>query len=403
MTGPFLADTLVLDFTRVLAGPFCTMTLADLGARVIKVESLEGDEARGMGPFANGHSLYFASINRGKESVTLNLKHPDGVDIARRLASRADVVVENYRPGTLERLGLGYEAVKERNGGVVYLSLSGFGQVGPYRDRGAYDVIIQAMSGLMGITGPAGGSPTRVGASLGDLVPALYATVAVLAALRHRERAGEGCHLDIAMMDAAVAVVENALARYWVSGEDPGPIGNRHPAIAPFSTFGTADGQIVIACGNDALWRRLCVAIDRPQLAEDLRFVTNADRSAHAEDLACVLEQTLTEHETGHWMEILLAAGIPCAQVNRMSDLMADPHLHARDMIVEMDHPDIGRFPVPGSPIKVSGHRSKLGRPAPGLGAQTRSVLVEVLKLSPADLLRLERAGAIGGTNASAT
>ena len=394
--GAFLDGTLVLDFTRVLAGPFCTMTLGDLGARVIKIESLEGDEARGMGPFANGHSLYFASINRGKESVALNLKHEAAAELALQLASRADVVIENYRPGTLERLGLGYKAVRERNERVVYLSLSGFGQVGPYRDRGAYDVIIQAMSGLMGITGAADGGPTRVGASLGDIVPALYATVAVLAALQRRERTGHGSHVDIGMMDAVVAVVENALARYWVTGVDPGPIGNRHPSIAPFSTFATDDGQIVIACGNDALWRRLCDALQAPGLAEDARFATNADRAERAEELADALERVLATHGTSHWLSVLLEAGIPCAKVNRMSDLLEDPHLRAREMIVEMDHPHIGRLPVPGSPIKASGVDAELGEPSPDLGAHTRSVLGDVLGIGSADLDRLERAGVIG-------
>lgn len=392
----FLDGALVLDFTRVLAGPFCTMTLADLGARVIKVESPEGDEARGMGPFVDGHSLYFASINRGKESVALNLKHPRAVELALGLAARADVLVENYRPGTLERLGLGYDAVHERNAGIVYVSLSGFGQVGPYRDRGAYDVIIQAMGGLMGITGPAGGGPTRVGASLGDIVPALYATVAVLAALQRRERTGEGCHVDLAMMDAVVAVVENAMARYWVSGEDPGPIGNRHPAIAPFSTFATADGQIVIACGNDALWRRLCAALGAPALAEDARFTTNALRADRAEDLAVAMEGVLRAHGTDHWLEILLEAGIPCAKVNRMSDLLNDPHLRARDMIVEMDQPHVGRLPVPGAPIKATGVEIDLGDPSPALGAHTRPVLRELLDVDAAELELLERDGAIG-------
>ena len=392
----FLDGALVLDFTRVLAGPFCTMTLADLGARVIKIESPEGDEARGMGPFVAGHSLYFASINRGKESVALNLKHPQAVELALGLAARADVLIENYRPGTLERLGLGYDAVNERNAGIVYVSLSGFGQVGPYRDRGAYDVIIQAMGGLMGITGPAGGGPTRVGASLGDIVPALYATVAVLAALQRRERTGEGCHVDLAMMDAVVAVVENAMARYWVSGEDPGPIGNRHPAIAPFSTFATADGQIVIACGNDALWRRLCAALGASALADDARFTTNALRAERAEELAVAMEGVLRAHGTDHWLEILLHAGIPCAKVNRMSDLLNDPHLRARDMIVEMDQPHVGRLPVPGAPIKASGVEIDLGGPAPALGDHTRHVLRELLDIDLTELERLERDGAIG-------
>ena len=391
----FLDGILVLDFTRVLAGPFCTMTLADMGARVIKVEGPGGDEARGMGPFVKDQSLYFASINRGKESVALNLKHADGIEIARGLAREADVLVENYRPGTLERLGLGYADLQALNPNIVYLSLSGFGQDGPYRDRGAYDVIIQAMSGLMGITGRPDGEPTRVGASVGDLIPALYGVAGVLAGLHQRERTGQGCRLDIAMMDAVFAVVENALARYWVSGTDPGPIGNRHPAITPFSTFATADGQIVIACGNDALWQRLCSTLDAPALGRDPRFASNALRTENVGELTAGLEAVLSAKPTDAWLEVLLAAGIPCAKVNRMSDLLADPSLRARRMIVEDEHPGIGAMPAPGTPLKADGLDDDVGGPSPIYGEHTRAVLTDLLGIDGPEMRRLEREGAV--------
>ena len=295
----FLQNVLVVDFTRVLAGPFCTMTLADLGARVLKIEPPGGDEARGMGPFKNGHSLYFASINRGKEGVVLDLKTDAGREAARALAEKADVLVENYRPGTMERLGLGYESLAELNPRLIYASLSGFGQTGPYRDRGAYDVIVQAMSGMMGITGQLQGPPTRVGASIGDMIPALYTVAGIMGALFERSQTGQGCQLDVSMMDSVFALTENALARYWLTEQNPAPLGNRHPAIAPFSTFATGDGTIVIACGNDSLWRQLCDCLEIPEGRDDSRFATNELRTENAEELAEFLEACLASRATG--------------------------------------------------------------------------------------------------------
>ena len=394
--GKLLDDIVVLDFSRVLAGPFCTMTLADMGARVIKIEPPSGDEARGMGPFALGNSLYFASVNRGKESVVLDLKRLRGLEIALELARGADVLVENYRPGAMDRLGLGHERVSAANPGIVYASLSGFGQTGPYSARGAYDVIIQAMSGLMSITGPAGGQPTRVGASIGDIVPALYAVAAIVAALFRRERTGAGCRLDIAMMDAAFAVVENALARYWVGGKDPAPLGNRHPSIAPFSAFATRDGQLVLACGNDALWHHLCVALGAPGLADDPRFLTNALRTENVEELAGALEGFLAAKPAAEWIDILTVAGVPCAKVNAMSDLLRDPSLIARNMIREVEVPGVGPMPTPGSPIKGDSFDDSVGVASPELGGQTFQVLAEFLGLGSVELEALEESGVIG-------
>ena len=374
----FLQDVLVVDFTRVLAGPFCTMTLADLGARVLKIEPPGGDEARGMGPFKNGHSLYFASINRGKEGVVLDLKTDAGREAARALAEKADVLVENYRPGTMERLGLGYESLAELNPRLIYASLSGFGQTGPYRDRGAYDVIVQAMSGMMGITGQLQGPPTRVGASIGDMIPALYTVAGIMGALFERSQTGQGCQLDVSMMDSVFALTENALARYWLTEQNPAPLGNRHPAIAPFSTFATGDGTIVIACGNDSLWRQLCDCLEIPEGRDDSRFATNELRTENAEELAEFLETCLASRATEDWLERLLEAGIPAAKVNRMSDLADDPHLRSRNMVQEIEQEGIGRMLTPGSPIKSDRSDDDIRAAAPALGADTRRVLEEL-------------------------
>ncbi len=374
----FLQDVLVVDFTRVLAGPFCTMTLADLGARVLKIEPPGGDEARGMGPFKNGHSLYFASINRGKEGVVLDLKTDAGREAARALAEKADVLVENYRPGTMERLGLGYESLAELNPRLIYASLSGFGQTGPYRDRGAYDVIVQAMSGMMGITGQLQGPPTRVGASIGDMIPALYTVAGIMGALFERSQTGQGCQLDVSMMDSVFALTENALARYWLTEQNPAPLGNRHPAIAPFSTFATGDGTIVIACGNDSLWRQLCDCLEIPEGRDDSRFATNELRTENAEELAEFLEACLASRATEDWLERLLEAGIPAAKINRMSDLADDPHLRSRNMVQEIEQEGIGRMLTPGSPIKSDRSDDDIRAAAPALGADTRRVLEEL-------------------------
>lgn len=392
----FLTDVLVLDFTRVLAGPFCTMTLADLGARVVKIESPEGDEARGMGPFKHGHSLYFASVNRGKQSVVLNLKNPAERQIAQDLAAKADVLVENFRPGTMQRFGLDYENTARLNPTLIYASISGFGQTGPYQDRGAYDVIVQAMSGLMGITGPLDGPPTRVGASIGDMVPALYMVGAIMGALYDRTRTGAGCHIDVSMMDSLFALTENALARYWLTGEDPSPLGNRHPAIAPFSTFATQDDVIVIACGNDALWARLCTCLGIPEAITDPRFLDNSLRSENAEALATYLEAQLTKKSTIIWLTILLEAGIPAAKVNRMSDLVEDPQLHARNMVTQIMQDGIGHMLMPGSPIKSNLSNDQIGGPAPRLGAHTYEVLEELVDLDETTLEKIARSNPSG-------
>ncbi len=383
--GP-LDQILVLDFSRVLAGPFCTMTLADMGAKVIKVESPSGDDARNMGPFRNGESLYFASINRGKKSIIIDLKQNSGREVAADLCKKADVIVENYRPGTMRKFGLDYKTLRDTNPGLIYLSLSGFGHSGPYSDRGAYDVIIQAMSGLMGITGQEDGLPTRVGASIGDMIPALYGVSSVLAALFQRSKSGEGAWIDLAMLDSVFALSENALARYQVSSTDPVPLGNRHPSITPFGSFNTANGQIIIACGNDVLWTRLCQTIDQPQLAKDSRFLTNASRTTNVLELIDLLENSLSAQTAEYWLEKLLEAGIPSAMVSRMSDLLVDTHLKQRNMLLDVKQPDGSIFTAPGSPLKGDGISAHPGKSSPALGSDTISVLETILHMQPTDI-----------------
>ncbi len=397
MMSRLLDGLLVADFSRVLAGPFAGMVLADLGARVIKIEPPTGDEARGFGPFHNGHSLYFTSVNRGKQGMALDLKQPSALELAQRLCARADVLLENFRPGAMARLGLGYDHLAPINPRLVYCSVSGFGHTGPKAGRGAYDVIIQAVSGLMSLTGPEGGPPVRVGASLGDLVPALYAVAGILAALFRRERSGRGTFLDIAMQDAVVSVVENAIARSWASGEDPQPLGSRHPTIAPFAAFATADGDIALAAGNDLLFARLCDALGAPELAENPLFLTNTARVEHVAALTDELSRLLSRRGADAWLAILDGAGIPCGRVARISDLLADEHLRARRMILPLEQPGVGAVPVPGIPIKALGFDDSLPGPAPGFGEHGVAIARELLEYDDAALRDLQLRGALLG------
>jgi CoA:oxalate CoA-transferase len=374
-----LAGLLVLDFTHALSGPFCTMILGDLGARIIKVEPPNGDEARQWGPFVNGRSAYFANVNRGKQSIVLDLKQPEGREVARRLAARADVLVENFRPAKLTSLGLGYSTLAEANPRLIYLSLSGFGQTGPYAERGAYDVIIQAMSGLMGITGPEGGQPTRVGASVGDTVPALFGAVGILAALHARGAYGRGCWIDLAMLDCVVAITENALARFQSTGVSPKPLGNRHPSIAPFGVFSTGDGQIALGAATDVVFRRLVAAIGSPDLANQPEYLTNDLRTRNVGRLIADLDALFARRSSAEWIELLLGVGVPCGPVATIADVIRNEHLWQRNALVEVLQPGIGQLVEPGSPIKAGGFEDDVRQPAPDLGEHTADVLAELL------------------------
>jgi CoA:oxalate CoA-transferase len=357
-TGP-LSGLLVVDFSRVLAGPFATMLMADLGARVIKVERVDsGDDTRRYGPFApDGRSMYYARVNRGKQSIALDLKAER--DAALTLAGRADVVVENFRPGVMARLGLGYDDVAEANPGVVYASVSGYGATGPRAGQPAYDAVVQARSGLMSITGDPAGPPTKAGVSLSDLAAGLYAFGAVTAALRGRETAGRGCHVDISMFDATLSILEGAALSYLADGTVPTRVGSHHLNITPFGAFAAADGPLVVCAGNDTLFTRFAGVIGAPELAADPRFAGNAERTAHRAELTAEIERRLAAGTAAHWLAALEAAGVPCAPVNDIGEALEDPQTLARRMRVSS-----GGLELPGQVMKFSSYEDPATRPA---------------------------------------
>ncbi len=376
MAGP-LAGTIVVDLTRVLAGPYATMLLSDLGARVIKVEAPgAGDDARHFPPFVEGDSAYFASVNRGKESIALDLKDEADRAILFRLLERADVLVENFRPGALDRLGLGWHALHARCPRLILASVSGFGQTGPDSARPAYDVIVQAMGGIMSVTGHPGQPPVRVGTSLGDITAGLFTALGIVAALHARGPRGEGSRIDVAMLDCQLAILENAIARFQVSGEDPAPLGSRHPSITPFQAFSTADRPIVIAAGNDALFRALAEALGLPGLADDPRFSSNSLRTAHWQELETLLNQALSRAPAAHWLQALEQAGVPAGPVNGLSAALANPQVAARNMLVTTNLPSGAPLKVAGNPIKASNFPDSPRRaPAPALDQHRAALL----------------------------
>jgi CoA:oxalate CoA-transferase len=377
-SGP-LSDIVVIDLTRVLAGPFCTLLLSDLGARVIKVENPEGgDDSRHYGPFINGKSGYFISQNRGKESIALDLKSAEDLAILHRLLGRADVIIENFRPGTMQRLGLDWGSLHGKYPKLIYASTSGFGQTGPYAGRAAYDIIAQAMGGIMSVTGHEGGPPTRVGSSIGDLGAGLFTALGILTAMHHRAKTGEGMMIDVAMLDSQVSLLENSIARYFASGKPPKPLGARHPSIAPFEPYQTKDGYVVIACGNDELFLKLCRTLGCPTLAQDARFATNAARSEHVVLLKAELEDLLLHHPTQHWLDLLLPAGIPCAPINDVEQAVHDPQVQARNMVLPVDDPSVAPLMVAGMPIKMSAYPDAERRPAaPPLDGDRARILAD--------------------------
>jgi len=381
----------VLDLTRVLVGPYATMILADLGADVIKLEMpVTGDDSRTFPPHINGESAYFMSLNRNKRSMTLNLKSAKEKEVFLDLIRNVDIVIENFRPGTMERLGLGYEVLKKENPRIIYAAASGFGHTGPYSKRPAYDAVVQAMGGIMSITGQRGGPPTRVGSSIGDITAGLFATIGILAALAHREKTGAGQKVDVAMLDCQVAILENAIARYTAAGEVPEPIGNRHPSITPFEPFDTEDGQLMIAVGNNALWSKFCAVIEREELWDDPRFSTNALRTANHQELKPLLASTLSKKTTYEWRKIFDQSGIPNGPINSIDQVIVDPQVIAREMIVEVDHPVAGKTSIPGVPIKLSKTPGSIREPAPLLGEHTAEILSDLLGYSPEQIASLE-------------
>lgn len=376
VAGP-LSGVTVIDMTRVLAGPYCTMVLADLGARVIKVENRAGgDDARQFGPFLKGKSAYFMSLNRGKESIALDLKNAEDRAVFEELVAHADILVENYRAGTMEKLGYGWETLHAKHPRLIYAAASGFGHTGPYSHRPAYDMVVQGMGGIMSLTGHPGSPPTRVGTSVGDITAGLFTTVGINAALYHREKTGLGQKIDVGMLDCQIAILENAIARYMATGDIPGPIGARHPSITPFEAYQAADGHIIIAAGNDALWQRLCEALEVPALAKDPRFINNPKRAENVEELKTVLESLLLDRSVAEWLEILEVAGVPCGPINNVAQALSDPHVLSRNMVVSMTDPEVGELRMAGNPIKLSGFPDPATRtPAPALDGDRETIL----------------------------
>ena len=382
--GP-LSGILVIDLTRVLAGPYCALLLAELGARVIKVEPpRRGDDSRSIGPFVKTKSGgtksgYFMSVNRGKQSIALDLKADGDRKIFEALLSRADVMIENYRGGTMEKLGYGWETLKEKYPKLIYAAVSGFGHTGPYANRPAYDMVAQAMGGIMSLTGHPGSPPTRVGSSMGDLTAGLFATIGIVSALYDRTKTGAGMKVDVAMLDSQVAILENAIARYVATGEVPGPLGSRHPSIAPFAAFATADKHIAIAAGNDDIFARVARVLEREELSADPRFATNPARVKHVEDLSAEIEKALARRPAREWLALLEAEGVPSAPLNNVADVMEDPQVIARNMIVTALDPDVGPWRMQGNPIKLSAYDDPETRaPAPDLDADREAILKEL-------------------------
>jgi CoA:oxalate CoA-transferase len=377
--GPLSGITIV-DLSRILAGPYCTLLMAELGARVIKVEPpSQGDDARHYGPFKNGKSAYFSSVNRGKESIALDLKSPEGRDIFERLLDKADALVENFRPGTMEKLGYGWETLHPRYPRLVYAAASGFGHTGPYSHYPAYDMVVQGLGGVMSITGHPGMPLTRIGTSIGDLGGGLFTAIALNAALLHRERTGEATKVDVSLFDCQLALLENAIVRYTTTGEIPGPMGARHPSITPFEAFATADGHIIIAAGNDGLFVKLARALQRADLAENPLFKTNPMRNQHQEALKAEIEGVLHAAGTDHWIGVLEAAGVPCGPVNNIAQALAHPQTEARNMLVAVDDATMGALQVAGNPMKLSAFADPPTRaPAPDLDADRDSILREL-------------------------
>ncbi|MDI3298106.1 MAG: CoA transferase [Bacillota bacterium] len=400
---PPLEGVRVLDFSRILSGPYCSMMLADWGADVIKVERPgSGDDTRQWGPpFLGGESAYFLSVNRNKRSLAVDLATAEGRRVVYRIAETADVVIENFRPGTADRLGIGYRQLRQFNPRLVYCSISGFGQTGPDRDRPGFDAVAQAMSGMMSITGEPDGEPTKHGMSIADLTAGMWAAFAIVAALYERERSGEGQYLDVSLLDGQIAWLTYVAGAYFATGRNPSRLGSAHPNIVPYQPFATADGHIMVAVGNDRLWRSFCEALGLPELAGDPRFATNPARVEHRSELIPLLAARLATRSSAEWTEALDRAGVPCGPILTVGEALSHPQVAAREMVVEMDHPTAGRIRTTGLPVKFSRTPGRIASPPPLLGQQTLEILREA-GFSEAEVERLQEAGAIPGEAALA-
>ena len=383
----------VLDLTRVLAGPYCTMFLGDLGADIVKVEQPGiGDDTRGWGPpFAGGESAYFLCVNRNKKSITLDLKSAEGIGLLRRLASSADVLIENFRPGTMERLGLGEKDLRATNPRLIYASLSGFGADGPMSDAPGYDLIIQAWGGLMSITGMPDGEPTKVGVAIIDLVAGLMLGKSIVAALFAREKLGAGQKIDTSLLEAEVACLINVGSNYLVEGKIPGRWGNAHPTIVPYQSFKTADGFLVIGVASEGIWRRFCAAIGRAEWADDPRFAKNSNRVENRGALITTLSEIFLGRETDAWLKLLNEGEVPCAPVQTIDKVFAASQVRHRDMLVEIDHPTAGLVRMAGIPVKFSATPASVRLPPPLLGQHTEEVLASWLGMKGEEIKELKR------------
>ena len=362
MDGP-LKNLLVIDLTRVLVGPYCTMILSDLGARVIKIEAPEiGDDSRKFGPFIKDYSAYFMSLNRGKESIALNLKNEDDKKIFEKILAKADILVENFKPGTLEKWGYGWKDVSKKYPKLIYASASGFGQTGPLRELPAYDMVVQGMGGLMSVTGQPNSEPTRVGTSIGDITAGLFTAIGINAALYDRQKTGKGMFIDVSMLDCQIAILENAIARYLAKNEIPKPMGSRHPSIAPFEAFKTKDTHIIIAAGNDKLFEKLCNLLKIPEISNDEKFSDNSSRSKNMDELKKILETKLSNKDTKEWVKEMEKERIPCGPIFNIKEAVENPQVDARNMIVKAYHKVIGDFKLAGNPIKMSAYKDEKTR-----------------------------------------
>ncbi len=379
MDGP-LKNLLVVDLTRVLVGPYCTMILSDLGARVIKIEAPEtGDDSRKFGPFVKDYSAYFMSLNRGKESIALNLKNENDKKIFEKILAKADILVENFKPGTLEKWGFGWKQVNKKYPKLIYASASGFGQTGPLKELPAYDMVVQGMGGLMSVTGQPNSEPTRVGTSIGDITAGLFTAIGINAALYDRQKTGKGMFIDVSMLDCQIAILENAIARYLSKNEIPKPMGSRHPSIAPFEAFKTNDSYIIIAAGNDKLFENLCIALEVKDLVNDKKFNNNSSRSENMDELKKILENKLVNKKTNEWVKIFEKLKIPCGPIFNIKEAVENPQIEARNMIVKAYHKVIGDFKLAGNPIKMSTYKDeKIRGDIPDLDEHRDKILKEI-------------------------
>ena len=378
MDGP-LKNLLVVDLTRVLVGPYCTMILSDLGARVIKIEAPEiGDDSRKFGPFIEEYSAYFMSLNRGKESIALNLKNGEDKKIFDKILSKADILVENFKPGTLEKWGYGWKDVSKKYPKLIYASASGFGQTGPLKELPAYDMVVQGMGGLMSVTGQPNSEPTRVGTSIGDITAGLFTAIGINAALYDRQKTGKGMFIDVSMLDCQIAILENAIARYLAKNEIPEPMGSRHPSIAPFEAFKTKDSYIIIAAGNNRLFEKLCEVLAMPEIGKDPKFSDNSSRSKNINELKTIFENKLLSRTTNDWVKDMEKEKIPCGPIYNIKEAVENPQVEARNMIVKAFHKKIGDFKLAGNPIKMSNYADEKTRgDIPDLDEHREEILKE--------------------------